>query len=118
MNYKAIANWATSRDTGASSKCIARHLMGLDTDGSYPHDADDFGRCERLLVAIPELRPRLGEMASVNRYWATIAPRWDEIKSAPDQNAAIRSLVSQIEKNDPNHIDLGNGVSMRIGVSI
>lgn len=38
MNHKAIAIWALGRSTGLSATCIARHMMGLKTDGSYPHD--------------------------------------------------------------------------------
>jgi len=115
MDYKAIATWAVGRSTGASATCIARHMMGLKTDGSYPHDGGDFGRCEALLNAVPEFRERLIEMAEVNTYWAHLAPRWDEIKASKDQYRLIQSIVRPTEDKDPNHVRLSENMSMRIG---
>ena len=118
MDYKAIAEWATGRSTGQSATCIARHLMGLEASGSYPHDGGDFGRCEALLNAVPSLRERLTEMSEVNKYWAALVPRWTEIKGAADKYKLIQSIVRNIEDNDSNHIRLGRGVSMRFGGKI
>lgn len=116
MDYKAIATWALG-GTGASSKCIARHMMGLSTDGSYPLDGGDFGRCEALLDAVPELRQRLPEMAEVNRYWSALVPRWEEIRASKDQYPLIQSIVRPIQDADSNHIRIGDGISMTIGQS-
>lgn len=118
MDYKAMAEWATGRSTGASATCIARHLMGLKSDGSYPHDGGDFGRCEALLEAVPGLRDQLSKMVEVNKYWAALVPRWSEIKASHDQYKLIQSIVRNLEDKDPNHIRLGDGISMRIGASI
>lgn len=115
MDYKAIAEWATGRKTGASSMCIARHLMGLKSDGSYPRDSGDFGRCEALLDAVPSLRSELFKMAEVNRYWAALVPRWDEIKASENQYELIQSIVRSIEDKDRSHVRLGDGISMRFG---
>ena len=118
MDYKAIAEWATGRSTGASAICIARHLMGLKSEGSYPHDGADFGRCEALLDSIPSLRRDFDKMSDVNKYWAALVPRWGEIKGASDQYRLIQSIVRNIEDNDSNHIRLGDGISMRFGEGI
>ena len=115
MDYKAIAEWATGRSTGASATCIARHLMDLKASGDYPHDGGDFGRCEALLDAVPDLRRHLPRMAEVNKYWAALIPRWDEIKASKDQYKLIQSIVRNIEDGDSNHIRLGAGISMRFG---
>lgn len=115
MDYKAIATWALGRSTGASATCIARHMMGLKTDGSYPHDGGDFGRCETLLDAVPEFRERLSEMADLNDYWARLVPRWDEIRASKDKYCLIQSIVRPVEDKDPKHVRLGEGVSMRFG---
>ena len=117
MDYKAIAEWATGRRTGASSTCIARHLMGLKSDGSYPHDGGDFGRCEALLDAVPTLRANFAAMSGVNKYWAALVPRWDEIKASPNRYELIQSIIRKIEDEDPNHIRLGAGVSIRPAAS-
>lgn len=58
--------WALAGDTGVSSEAIARHMTGGE-GGKFgmmpPSDADDRGRCIRLLELIPEWLPRLKEMA-------------------------------------------------------
>lgn len=113
MDYKAIATWALGRSTGASATCIARQMMGLETDGSYPHDGGDFGRCEALLEAIPEMRNRLDEMKTVNSYWAALVPRWDEIRASGSKFDLIQSIIRPQEDQDPNIIRLGEGISLR-----
>lgn len=115
MDYKALAGWLSSRKTGASSVCIARHLMGGETDGSYPHDAGDFDRCEGLLDAVPGLRKRLPEMAAVNRYWAALVPRWEEIRTAQDKTAMIRSIVRPLEDAYQKVVRLGDRITLRFG---
>jgi len=115
MNYRTLAIWALGRSTGTSSICIARHMIGLDTNGSYPSDGGDFGRCETLMETVPGIRERLSEMATVNRYWAALVPRWDEIKASADQYSLIQSIIRPVENRDTNHVRLGEGVSIRVG---
>ncbi len=117
MDHKALLKWALGRGAGASAKCMARHFMGMESDGSYPHDGGDFNRCEGLLNDVPELRDRLGEMAEVNRYWSALVPRWDEIReTALDAKfELIREILDPIHSADRNHFNLGPGVSMRFG---
>lgn len=58
--------WALSGDTGISSETLARHMTGIGNTGfraGPPSDADDRGRCIRLLELIPEWIPRLPELA-------------------------------------------------------
>jgi hypothetical protein len=114
--HEKIAAWAMSGTTGASATSIAVHLSGLGKqDGSYPHDASDFGRCERLLDMVPELRADFSKMAEVNRYWAALVPAWEKIKSAPDRTTMIREIIRPIEAKDSGVIRLGEGITMRFG---
>ena len=48
----AAIRWITGRDTGMSSKALWAHMMTGTCDGSYPLDADDFGRIARLLDVV------------------------------------------------------------------
>ena len=86
-DYRALAEWALSGSTGASASAIARHMVGAPHDGyaNHPVDGGDFGRCERLLDAVPGFRDRLHEMATVTEYWAALVPRWAEIKAAHEE---------------------------------
>lgn len=66
--------WSLSDDTGTSSKTLCAFMLGFnETNGargwgsSYPpSDADDRGRCIRLLKHIPEWIDRLPEIAEAN----------------------------------------------------
>lgn len=78
--------WLKCDDTGLSSRFMAYALgvMPLGAKGAtphYPHDPDDFGRCYRLLRAVPELRPKLRKMAEFGgAVWAAYIERWDEME--------------------------------------
>jgi len=102
---------------GASAKSIAAHLGGFgEQTGDYPHDADDFARCEALLDAVPEFRARLSEMAEVNTYWHALSMVWDGLRnSAPDaRSVAMRQIIKPIEALDPRCVDMGRA-TLRFG---
>jgi hypothetical protein len=88
LNYEGNPErWWEGPDTGASSKALWRVLRGLDRPGearAYPHDADDFGRCQRLLKAIPGWRERIGEMA-LAPGWGKLVEHWDELEKLYDE---------------------------------
>ena len=77
-----VLRWLLSGRVGLSSKAMAAHLCGFPCEGDYPIDPDDFNRCVMLLDAVPEARALLPKMAEVNRYWAALVSRWDEIEAA------------------------------------
>lgn len=78
----AAVEWLIHGEHGLSSEAIFHHLLlgchGVDRY-HYPHDPDDFRRCELLLRAVPELRPLLPRMAGVGPEWAALVSRWDEL---------------------------------------
>lgn len=60
--------WALSGDTGISSEAIAKHMTGnAPVRMMPPSDADDRGRCIRLLELIPEWITRLPEMVKYDQ---------------------------------------------------
>lgn len=81
MNDKLLGWFATGR-VGASSLAIAHKMMGLGSapERSYPHDPDDLNRCLLLLEAVPEIRPRMKEMAEICPEWARLVARWEDIE--------------------------------------
>ena len=102
MDYKAVAEWALSDDVGMSSLCIARTMMGIETDGDHPYDGGDFRRCEKLLEHIPEFRERLPEMAKVSPVWSALVDRWDEIAQA-DKKAQYKLISGIIAQARAQH---------------
>ena len=78
---KAI-EWIVSRDTGVSSEAIWAYCMGVKPRWGFqtPLDIDDFGRCVRLLVLIPEWKTKLKNMAMEHPNWAKLIENWNEIE--------------------------------------
>lgn len=111
-------NWLLSRDTGISSLTIfsvlsAEHgKYAFATRGWFrfgvPHDPADFGRCLRLLNAVPEWRDRLYEVALAYPEWGPLIREWDAIErlyteelpasTAPKCYTAMRALVEEGRK--------------------
>lgn len=64
--------------------------------GAVPQDADDFGRCSRLLKLFPEWKERLAHVSIgyPNTKWPAIIARWDELEaaSAAEKTKLLREL--------------------------
>lgn len=80
--------WILGSDTGVSSKTIFSALSeryGAKARSrslpDIPSDPSDFGRCFRLLEAIPAWRSRLGEVAAKYPKWQAMADAWDELEA-------------------------------------
>lgn len=85
--------WVLGPDTGVSSLTIFyvlshRHAgvalerlgRGLAWDGpGLPADADDFGRCHRLLEATGWVPARLEKVADFYPAWRPLVDAWDEL---------------------------------------
>jgi hypothetical protein len=77
--------WLTGPDTGISSKTIFSVLserygsQARFSCPSVPRDPSDFGRCHRLLEAMPEWRSRLPEVAAVHPEWGPLVREWDKL---------------------------------------
>lgn len=74
--------WKTRGECGMSSIAIWEHMVfgrTVDADARFPLDPDDFRRCRLLLEAVPEWRPRMGQMARYGKEWAALAGAWEEL---------------------------------------
>lgn len=85
----AAAWWWVHGERGVSSETIFDWLVWGEVRrfAHHPLDPDDFRRCELLLRAVPELRGRLSEMATVSPEWAGLVERWDEIAALIEEEA-------------------------------
>lgn len=85
---QAALAWITGRDTGQSSITIWAVMMGaVDPTAdswtySTPMDADDLGRCLRLLDRVPEWKPRLPEVAERFPAWGPLVREWSRLEAA------------------------------------
>jgi hypothetical protein len=78
--HDPLGQWYYGDDTGASSLTIAHVLGGIPVRRPHPPcDAADFGRCHRLLEAMPGWQKRL--VAVVERYpeWGPLVAAWAEL---------------------------------------
>jgi hypothetical protein len=82
-----FSEWLRAGERGLSSYAIVGALTGQDflpgqpitVSSSYPLDAGDFWRCEKLLRAVPGSREHLSVMADVSPEWAALVSHWDEL---------------------------------------
>jgi len=92
-DWKALAEWGLSHDTGLSSQFMARYITRLIEAGiqpdiievlspwriDWPHDSDDFGRCWRLVKHVPKLREGFPELREAHPIWREIVDHWDNM---------------------------------------
>jgi hypothetical protein len=85
----ALRQWLLSGERGVSSEAIVSHLTGIPIGRRHsmspPSDPSDLRRCRLMLEAVPELAPRIGEMATVSKQWAAIAAVWDDVCRTMDE---------------------------------
>lgn len=81
-----LHRWFGSNDRGISSNAIVEVMEGLPRGmltGSFglghPHDPADFGRCFRLLEAVPLYRHRMDEMR-ISPVWNALVNHWAELE--------------------------------------
>lgn len=99
-----LDRWLQGTHRGASSEAIVFALtekvarpFAAGRNGDTPHDAGDFGRCERLLDLFPDWRARLPEVAAKfpNGHWPKLVPEWENLRALDpfQQTARLRELT-------------------------
>jgi hypothetical protein len=90
MTPASALRWISGRDTGISSKTMFAALSGADIGPKklncfegrdIPKDMDDFGRCYRLILAVPEWRDYLGRVSMVFPAWTPFIREWETLQS-------------------------------------
>lgn len=84
---KKIIKWFSLEDRGISSKAMAYAVAGIKPDvelfefDNYPVDPADFKRCINFLIAVPEARAHMCEIAKLSPAWAELIANWAELES-------------------------------------
>jgi hypothetical protein len=82
-----ILAWFAHGECGISSAAMARAIVGQAPDarfangGNHPCDPSDFGRCVKLLDAVPAARQRLAVVAALSPIWARLIQHWDALEA-------------------------------------
>lgn len=112
-----IIKWFIWDDTGISSRAIVSQMTGFKTQrwSDHPADGGDFGRCHRLLEAVPEFKVRIEEMAQRSPQWAVLVEHWHELtQHYLSGRKGMYERMSQILAKAPNknRVHLGNGAAI------
>ncbi len=80
---KAIGQWIADKDTGISSETMVAIALGAKKTKSSrfnaPHDPSDFGRCYRLVKAVPEMKTQFDRIGKAVPTFKLILKNWDEL---------------------------------------
>jgi hypothetical protein len=89
---RPILTWMAGTDSGSSSESLASCHLGLTPRWGWmePADSSDFGRCYRLLLGFPEIRPCVDKLAEQHSGWAKLAPIWDELMQMAKEDGLER----------------------------
>lgn len=73
-----LTAWLASDDVGMSSKFMASVLSGqFQAEFAIPYDPADFGRCVRMIQAVPELKGLIHLMCKHGPMWTAVADNWE-----------------------------------------
>lgn len=94
--------WLQSDDVGTSSKVMARYLISRTAavELDYPRDADDFGRCYRMLRACNINPERVIEMTTVSTQWAALSLAWPILETLHEANnqSELSNRIDQLTR--------------------
>ena len=97
-----VIAWFLTGATGVSAFSIVAHMTGNATEFRreegihHPLDRGDFIRCELLLQAIPEFRPRLAEMGFYSWQWKRLIRNWERMAASSEvADAEFRALCDE-----------------------
>ncbi|MDD2765612.1 MAG: hypothetical protein PHE83_16745 [Opitutaceae bacterium] len=90
-------DWLKTGDTGRSSRTIYATFTGQwqvlpngRRDAAAPRDADDFGRCHRLLQRHPEWRTQLSRVGEHCAEFIPLIAAWGELEKLHDAKECDR----------------------------
>lgn len=103
MKGAGICAWLGADDQGMSSRYLASLLFPENVsreEVSIPWDADDFGRCHRMLE-VTGAADRMAELKPVDATWQKLVANWPELTRhfvAQDYSAFQRLLNTLIKQ--------------------
>lgn len=88
--------------TPASTEVRARNLGHVRWSWDAPYDADDFGRCARLLERVPEWTSRLDEVANACSAFRRLVRCWPELTRLHESGdtALLTAVIGDLRDMD------------------
>lgn len=95
-----LSKWRASDDTGLSSRYMASVIWGGEEPMYEPADPSDFGRCYRLIRAVPGTREKLHLLKDKSKYWNLLVDSWDELERLyEEQKESEKALGRMLDKH-------------------
>lgn len=85
--YEKAMFWNANGQHGASSKTMWNCFMNnKDFRVNHPYDPDDFSRCYKLLVMVPEWKNELDKLKTLSKPWENLVNNWDVLTEMYELN--------------------------------
>lgn len=119
---QAYTRWLSTGDVGSSSKVLSRAICyelqpsplweAEDDSFNHPGDWSDFGRCVKMLDAIPQLRDNLQVMRWMSPAWALIGASFSRLEAlyrsnAPDLPGFSEAVVQGLAPSEERIASIG-----------
>ena len=94
-------NWIGTDDRGLSSEFMARYLLGHNQpEVHFPRDADDFGRCLKMLEACPDLAESAPKVGNASTEWTLLVEEWATLEQlyATDRSECSKRIEILIKR--------------------
>ncbi len=85
--YEKAMFWNANGQHGASSETMWNCFMNnKDFRINHPYDPDDFSRCYKLLVMVPEWKNELQKLKTLSTPWENLVNSWDVLTEMYERN--------------------------------
>ena len=100
-----LAAWAAEQGEGGpgvSAMALGTFVLSEQPGVSrraHPYDADDFGRCLKVVKEVPEVGEALARARDMSPRWAGLIDQWSTLEAAvqesqPDATAKVRAAMN------------------------
>lgn len=85
--YEKSMFWFNNGERGNSSETMWNCLMNNDNYPiNHPYDPDDFSRCYKLLLFVPEWKNELHRLKPLSNQWSNLVDNWDKLTDMYEEN--------------------------------
>jgi len=96
-NFQQAVDWIASGEIGNSSKTLWCFFMDATTyNTNVPYDSGDFGRCYKLLKAVPLWRKELHRAKVISPTWNDLIEVWDKLEKLYEKGQTERKFHDKL----------------------
>lgn len=99
---RRVIAWMVAGDSGISSETMASIALDVEKKDSFglrpPSDPSDFGRCYRLVMAVPEIIDVFPHIARKVPKFKGILDNWDELCALYERDLSKKKSVEMYNR--------------------